>query len=366
MRLIFTSYVSSPEFVKPDTWLERINGYTGILEALSSRHEVIGIERINYRGEHVHKGVRYYFIKFRKKVAVFPRRMHLLIKRLNPDVVFINGFIFPLQIIQLRLALGKNVKIVVLHRAEKPFKGLKKYLQKLANKGVNAYLFTSAEFGKEWMEQGIISDQNKIYEIIQGSSVFFPGNKHESKNRRYVTGIPVYLWVGRLDSNKDPLTVVKAFIAFLEYQPGARLYMIYHTDELLAEITHLIEMSNKTGQSIQLIGKRPHHELQDWFNSADFIISGSHYEGSGIAVTEAMSCGCIPILTDIISFRKMTGPGKCGLLYEPGNVRALLSALLQTRNMDIKKESTRTIQQFKEELSFEAIAEKIDSMIADS
>ncbi|HEX3386522.1 MAG TPA: glycosyltransferase, partial [Mucilaginibacter sp.] len=80
-------------------------------------------------------------------------------------------------------------------------------------------------------------------------------------------------------------------------------------------------------ESITLVGELPHDELQYWFNSADFTLSASHYEGSGTAVCEAMSCGCVPIVTDIPSFRMITDNGRCGLLYEPGNEHALLDAL---------------------------------------
>jgi glycosyltransferase involved in cell wall biosynthesis len=159
------------------------------------------------------------------------------------------------------------------------------------------------------------------------------------------------------------LTVVKAFIRFIEHQPGAKLYMIYQTTELLREIEDLAEENVKWKESICLIGKIPHDQLGYWYNSADFIISGSYYEGSGVAVCEAMSCGCIPILTDIVSFRKMTGPGKCGLLYKAGDEEELLSALLQTKKLDKDKERARVLEQFQKELSFEAIAREIHRVI---
>src|SRR3569833_1874946 len=104
------------------------------------------------------------------------------------------------------------------------------------------------------------------------------------------------------------------------------MYMIYHTDELLEPMQTIINLSpNK--KAIQLVGKLPHSELQYWFRSADFILSASHYEGSGTAICEAMSCGCVPIVTDIPSFRMITNNGRCGLLYEPGNEISLLDAL---------------------------------------
>ena len=362
MKFIFTSYASSPEFSQPEAWLKRIAGYTGILENLGRHHTVIGIERINYEGEYKQNAVQYFFVRLKKRTVRFPFRMHRMIKTLQPDVVFINGLIFPLQVIQLRLKLGKKAKIIIIHRSEKPFKGIKKYLQKLADKFVNAYLFTSSGFEEQWIENGNI-DQRKIHEVMHASSVFCPADKNAARQGLSIDGSPVFVWVGRLDANKDPLTVIKGFTNFLEFRPSAKLYMIYHTEELLHEVNELIRQDEKAMQAISLVGKIPHLQLQSWYSSADFIISGSHYEGGGIAVCEAMSCGCVPVVTDIISFRKMTGPGKCGLLYEPGNEKALLKILLQTVELDIEEEKRKTLQQFKEELSFEAIAKKINKVI---
>ncbi len=53
-----------------------------------------------------------------------------------------------------------------------------------------------------------------------------------------------------------------------------------------------------------------------YYNSADYFVLGSHYEGSGFSLVEAMSCGVIPIVTDIPSFRMMTNNGKIGTLME--------------------------------------------------
>lgn len=362
MRIVSTSYVNTNSYDDPIKWLDRISFYTGLLEELAKQHHIDSIEQINYSGKLIRNRVTYHFLDFKKRKLYFPNRLHRYIKNLNPDVVFINGFVFPLQIIQLRIALGKNIKVIVLHRAEKPFTGLKFYLQKIADRSVDAYLFVSDEFGQEWIKKGIVESKGKIHEVIQSSSPFLPESKEVSKKTLQLSGDPVFLWVGRLDNNKDPITVVKAFTSYLSIQPAAKLYMIYQDHKLLTEVKDLINIDNKGG--IILVGKVEHQLLQLWYNAADFFISGSHYEGSGIAVCEAMSCGCIPILTNIISFRRMTGPNKCGSLYEAGNAEHLLSILLKTNEMNIEVERKKTLEQFKQELSFEAIAKKITKVIS--
>ncbi len=363
MKIVHTNYIVVPEFDDPEAWLDRLSFYTGVLEELAKQNEVSSIEKINYKGELKRKEVKYHFLQFKGKKLYFPFRLHRFIKRLKPDIVFVSGFIFPLQIIQLRLKLGKRIKIIVINRSEKPFKGLKKYWQRLADRYINAYLFPSLEFGEQWVSNGNISSLKKIHEAMHGSSFFVSGNRAEAKVSLSVTGSPIFLWVGRLNENKDPVTVVKAFIRFLDIQPLAKLYMIYQTKELLREVRQLIEADNKLSSSILLIGRVPHQRMEAWYNAADFIISGSHYEGGGIAICEAMSCGCIPIMTDIISFRKFSGPGICGSLYEAGNADALFSVLCKSVSLNINEERKKVLRQFKEELSFEAIGRKIQGVI---
>lgn len=364
MKIVSTSYTNTEQFTDPVAWLQRINFYTGILEELAKNHKIESIEQINYEGVLENNGVKYHFLNFKKKKLYFPWRLHTYIKKLQPDIVLVNGFIFPLQIIQLRLKLGTAVKIIVINHAEKPGNGIRKLLQQLADRFVDKYFFTASQMGMAWVQCGIIAHAGKITEVMEASSVFSIMDKSKALARTEITGSPVFLWVGRLDKNKDPVTVINAFARFTELHPGAKLFMIYHTEELIDEIRILCKKDERLAGAVTTVGKVPHHEMKYWYNSADFIIAASHYEGSGIAVCEAMSCGCVPVLTDIISFRKMTGPGKCGFLYEPGNAASLLKVLMQTVELDIAKERAKTLDQFKAELSFEAIAKKIDQVIA--
>jgi glycosyltransferase involved in cell wall biosynthesis len=361
MRFVFASYVYTPAFNSPAAWIDRIKAYTGILEALAKNNQVISIEQIDYEGEYRKDGVEYLFKRFSKNELRFPLRLHQFIKSQKPDVVIIQSLHFPLQVIQLRLLLGRKVKIIVQNHAEKPFIGLKKYAQKLADKYIDAYLFASYEMGAEWVEKGNIASVKKIYEVMEVSSVFTPIHKVIARQKTNTHGGPLFLWVGRLNANKDPLTIVKAFLKYAVINPAAHLYMIYHTDELFIFMQQIINASPQK-DAITLVGKVPHSELQYWFNSADIIIAGSYYEGSGTAVCEAMSCACMPIVTDIFSFRMITDNGRCGLLFEPGDEVELLSALKQSEEMNIKEKQEISLEYFRSNLSFEAIAGKIEDI----
>ena len=363
MIYVFVSYNYSPDFDTPESWCRRTEGYNGVLECLSTEHIVINVKQINYEGDHIHNGVLHRFVNFGKKKTYFPGKLNHFVKSLNPDIVVIHGLHHPLQLIQLGLILNKNTRIIAQHHAEQPFTGVRKYIQRVACGYIDAYLFASLHMGMEWVKKGNLGPAKKIHEVMEVSSSFSPVKKADARLKTDAEGGPVFLWVGRLNENKDPLNVVRAFLKFAKLNPPARLYMVYQTDELLTGIKELLK-SGADKKAVILIGKVDHDELLYWYNSADYFISGSHYEGSGTAVCEAMSCGCIPIVTDIFSFRMITNNGDCGILYKAGDEGALLNALLQTRQLNLEEQREKVLSYFKSNLSFEAIAGKVQRIAA--
>lgn len=364
MKFVFVSHNYSPDIHSPEDWFERIKIYVGSLVCLSKAHSVTRIERIDYTGSCLHDGIQYHFEDYGKGKLIFPWKLHRYVRHLKPDIVVVAGLHYPLQVIQLRLHLGRKVKIIAQHHAEKPFTGIKKHLQRLADHCIDAYFFSSQAMGGEWVRKGNLGSLAKIHEVMEVSSVCHPADRTAARSETATDGNPVFLWVGRLDDNKNPLMVIKAFLQFAASRSEARLYMIYHTKESLDEIERLLDEQKGKRHAIVLVGAQPHARMEQWYNSADFIISGSWYEGSSTAVCEAMSCGCIPIVTDIFSFRMMTGNGCCGLLYEAGNGQALLGSLERTEKMDMTEESRKVLEQYRSTLSFEAIAGKIQEVAA--
>lgn len=361
MVYVSVTYDPSFEHDSPESWFKRTEGYTGTLFCLAQKHAVINIKQINYKGDCMYGGVHYYFINFGKKKSLFPLKLNRLVRTLNPDIVLLQGLHRPFQFIQLGLQLNKKTRVIAQHHAEKPLTGFKKIFQKIADRYIDVYLFASQNMGLDWVKRGNISSAEKIHEVMEVSSIFSPMDKVEARQKTGVQDGLIFLWVGRLNDNKDPLTVLSAFLKFAGAEPHAHLYMIYHTDELLNEIKELVGNSAHK-QAVTLIGKVRHDELQYWFNSADIILSGSHYEGSGTAICEAMSCGCVPIVTDIDSFRMITDEGKCGFLYDAGNQTALLSALQQIEKIDLAEKKKASLEHFRTKLSFGVIATRIQEI----
>lgn len=358
MRITHLTYART-DYKDPERWLRRINFFVALLEQMASEVEVSSIHCINYSGILKRNSVEYHFLKRSKFQFYYPVELHRYVKTLEPQIVIIHGFNYPWQVLWLRWQLGDTVQILIQHHSEKPLRHYKGVLQKVVDRFVKAYFFPSFDQARPWVTQKQIRSLEKVYEIMEVPSVFYPIDKLSAKAKTKVTGTKIYLWVGRFDANKDPLTLLKAFISFAERNPHAKLYVIFQQNDLIEEVKDLLIEANEIAKQIILVGKVEHNELLFWYNSADFIISTSRYEGMGVAVSEAMSCGCVPILTNISSFRAMTKNEDFGLLFEAGNDSDLALALNKSLSIDLEKQREKTLDQYKSNLSAEAISNKM-------
>lgn len=302
------------------------------------------------------------FFPGKNRFFYIPLKLIQYVRKQKHDLIMVHGFTFPFQTFMLRAFIPKSTKLIIQHHAEKPFKHpIKRWFQKMAYSRADAYLFASKELALPYFANHIIKDQKKVYEVMEGSTLFRPQNKAEAKKRLGIKEDTLFLWVGRLDQNKDPLTVLKGFHKFKEAGNTFQLVMIYGSRELEAEIKKYIH-ENQLQHEVTLLGIIPHAELENWYNAADYFVAASHYEGSGIALCEAMSCGCIPIVTGISSFVKMTNNGMFSFLFEPGKPDQLFEKLVLATQIDKAEMHEKIIEHFNKELSLSAIGRKIEAI----
>jgi len=359
IKLIDLSFNVNKNINSAEEAIQRFRPSLGYIDIIKEYLEIIFIAFINKNEEALIDNVRFSFFKGHKGYWFIPFRMLRYVKKERPDVVFVQGLNHSFQVICMRLFLGKDAVIVVQHHGEQPLPGVKKILQKIADKCITAYFFTSADNAQQWIDAKMISTKKKCFEVLEASAHLTKRNKNESKNVLGMSGNANFLWVGRLNANKDPFTVLYGFEKYLRKNRGAKFYMIYQEDELLQDIKTIISKSEVLANSTFLAGKMDHENLATWYSAADFYISGSHREGSGYALLEAMACGCIPVVTDIPSYRAITSNGGYGILYEKNNVDSLLQALDKTETINRSEFSKAVEAHFNKNLSFEKIATDI-------
>ena len=96
--------------------------------------------------------------------------------------------------------------------------------------------------------------------------------------------------------------------------------------------------------------------MPNYYAAADVFISGSHHEGSGYALIEAMSAGLVPVVTDIPSFRAIAGNG-CEL-WTPGDPADLARVLLKVCSTDLDAQKVAARARFNRVLTWDAIGER--------
>lgn len=359
MRLVDVSFFYDDNIATPEALLQQHYTITGWSEALQQQGlEVTVLKRLNEEHFLSKNNVQHHFIKDRFGGMIkpwhFPFKFLWNIRSLNADVVHVHGFMFPVQVLLLRLLLNKKTAIIVQHHGGYPPKGLKGYLYSLMNNLADGFFFSTIEQGAAWFNNK--KQQQKVMPVMEGSNHFNYCQRVTARTKTQLEGNPIFLWVGRLDDNKDPLTVLNGFERLIEKHPTASLYMIYSDDELLQQVQDKINHTETLKQAVHLLGSIPHNELENYYNSSDYFVLGSHYEGSGYALSEALACGCIPIVTSIPSFNMMTDNGRLGALCQTGSSESFVEAATIAMNKNIEVESKNCVVFFKKNLSFDAIA----------
>jgi glycosyltransferase involved in cell wall biosynthesis len=218
-----------------------------------------------------------------------------------------------------------------------------------------AAFFTSTSQAEPWLAKGLLTHE-QVVPCMEVSSTFRPADRKAARARTNMHGSPVFAWNARLHPIKDPLTALKGFALIRERWPNARLYMIYLTTEMQNEVVSAIAANPLLKDAVEMRGKIPPQDVEDFLNSADFLVQTSVREFSSYSVLEAMSCGVIPIVTDIPAFRAMTDDGSCGILFPVGDDKSMAERTLgcDLRNLPALSQTVR--DRFVKFLSYDAIA----------
>jgi glycosyltransferase involved in cell wall biosynthesis len=320
------------------------------------------VQRFSRRDRHTRGGVAYQFVD--DSGPAFPAPawhagdVVAAVAAIDPQVVHVNGLMFPAMVKALRGALPR-ARIVVQDHSGIGAPGPIDRLLDNSWRGLaqaDAYSYTAAEYAERWRNSGLLKRDAPVFEIVEASTPIRPVPRDVARARAGLTGDPLILWVGRLNDNKDPLTVLRGIDAVIKELGDATVCMVYSEDALEADVHRVVERSAALRNRVMMRGRVPHEDMAQYYSCADFFVSGSHLEGSGYALIEAMACGVIPIVTDIPSFRVIAG--NCGVRWTAGDADSLRNALMVATRLDRAGESARVRERFARELSWDAIAQK--------
>lgn len=364
LRILQLNLAFDPSLATPDALLATYHTLTGWSRAMTrAGAHVHVVQRFAADAQRTRDAVTYAFVTDGRRGVPRPwdrsDRLVEAVVRARPDLVHVNGLMFPATTCELRAALGPHVPIVLQdhsgalpRRLPWPASRAGRERWRRAFRMATACTFTARQLAERWHAAGL-PDDLPILEMPEASTEMAPIDRREAASRHGIAGSPVILWVGRLEANKDPMTVLDALDRALPDMAEARVAMI-GAGPFESSIRARVARTPLLTARVSMVGPVPHDRVHEYYSAADLFVSGSHHEGSGYALIEALACGVTPCVTDIPAFRALAGPvGRC---WRAGDAKAAAAALLATARASDPTARERVLAHFHEHLHWDRIA----------
>ena len=294
-----------------------------------------------------------------------PAQLQKLLRQLQPEVLHVQGLSFAREVLSLaQLAPGRP--IVLQDRADRPPRRPWHWpLQRRALSAARGLMFSASAQAAPFRRRGLIRAGMRIYELPGSSCSFQPRDQAQARRITGIGGDPCLLWVAHLDRNKDPLAVLEGIAQAAAQLPDLQLWCCFGSAPLMDAVQARIAADPRLTGRVHLLGAVPHERIELLMSAADFLVQGSHREATGYSLLEALACGLPPLMTDIPSFRALTGHGSVGRLWTAGRPESLATALLQMAAEPRAAQRASARACFEAQASLEALGRKLNSAYAD-
>ncbi|MEA2622428.1 MAG: phosphatidyl-myo-inositol alpha-mannosyltransferase [Chloroflexota bacterium] len=176
---------------------------------------------------------------------------------------------------------------------------------------------------------------------------------------RWHDGVPNILYVGRFESRKGLMYLLKAYRQVRREGLEARL-LIVGTGPQEREVRRYIATRKLTG--IELLGRVSEDDKNRAYVTADIFCSpATGSESFGIVLLEAMAAGTAIVCSDIHGYKGVVRRGEQALLVPPKDVDALTAALgALLRDPEARARMGASGRQRAVQFSWESITAKVD------
>lgn len=352
---------SDPRRRVPEQLLDAWPTLVDVAESTARCGHRVSVIQASEHSQHIDRnGVSYHFAPFGGPFS--PLRAEStageLIRQLAPDAFHVHGLGFPRHVSALA-GLAPGVPILLQDHANGLPRPWRQAAWRRCAPVVAGVAFCSRDQARPFLNAGLLRSQTPVYEIPESTSRFAPGSREGARRALHLAGDPLLLWVGHLNENKDPLTVLAGVSEAARQLPNLELCCCFGTAPLLRRVQRRIQADPALRGHVHLLGRVPHERVEQLMRAADAFVLGSHREGSGYSLIEALACGLPPVVTNIPSFRALTGAGAVGMLWEPGDPRSLCAALLALHARAHPGLRSEVRAHFDGELSFAALGRKL-------
>jgi glycosyltransferase involved in cell wall biosynthesis len=354
MRVVQVSFHLDAEQRDAETLLQAWPTLSAVANAAVGAGIDVAVVQAAHRTETVVRdGIRYQFVGDSSR---WRTRVCECVAAAAPDAIHVQGLGSPRAIRRLA-STAPDVPILVQDHGAVVPTGWRAKAWRVALAPIAAVTFTARDQADPWKWAKILRSDLPVFAVLESSSDFAPGDQDAARAFTGMHGDPCLFWTGRLDANKDPLTMLAAFERVTAELPEARLYCCFGEAPMLAEVAHRITTSEVLSKRVTLLGRRSHDEMELRYRSADFFLQASHREGSGYSLLEAMACGTTPLVTDIPAARAIVGDA--GSLTPVRDAIALSDAIVNWSSRTRSELRRATRARFDAALTFEAIGRQL-------
>lgn len=177
--------------------------------------------------------------------------------------------------------------------------------------------------------EGVVKEKDVLMVPFGVDSHLFSPGKTEGKVReRYgINDEPVVISTRNLWPIYDVETMIRAVPLIIRENPDVK-FMVVGSGELERDLRGLSTKLEVDG-SVHFVGRVDHDLLPQYLAESDVYVSTSLSDTISVSLLEAMSCGAVPVVTDIEGNREIIDHGVNGLLFERKNARALSEDILK-------------------------------------
>ena len=355
MHVAQINFLPAPEGCTPSEVFEQWPSLADIPEAAATTGIRVSVIQAAARHARVTRnGVDYHFVDVATEGSVASRGRRIASLLGDVDVLHVHGLGFAEDAFAVAQCLP-NVPVLFQDHADRPPPWWRRSRWRRWYTVAAAVAFTAPELAQPFIDAGVFAPPTRIFAIPESSSRFRRGNRAVARAATGLHGDPCVLWVGHLNSGKDPLTVLDGVAEAAAQLPGLELWCAFGSAPLLDEVEQRIARDPRLRGHVHLLGKVAHPRIETLMQAADLFVSGSRAESCGYAVLEALACGVTPVVTDIPSFRVLTG-GVVGALWPYGDVKELAAALVRCAASRPSPDQVRA--HFDAALSFAAVGRR--------
>jgi glycosyltransferase involved in cell wall biosynthesis len=156
----------------------------------------------------------------------------------------------------------------------------------------------------------------------------------------------VLLSVGRLIERKGIHWFIKEIVPKIKADCADFVYLVAGCGKMAEDIRAIIK-NNALENWVVMVGEVSDEELKILYNAADIFVMpnipvAGDFEGFGIVILEAASCGLAVVASDMEGIRDALGDGDWGVLIEPLNAAKFSGEILNLMRDDDRRANLAT------------------------